>query len=480
PVEQYHQLLEKVGYGRFIMLYGTHASGKSTLKSFWPTFGKALSCDHQKQYFAACEKIQDASDFLVQFSKNSWDEHSTAGEVHVILFIDEFDKLHDAPEDVHDEVLETFHAIRNNSQDFIISAIVAVVIGTFSILYIDTSFKTSPFNIKESIWNHNHSLDQVQELYNQFASDTKMKIDQEVIEDIYFQTNGHATLYLVCLCGRVIEEKLIGSLDITRHVSYKIWHSFSVMSLMSEVSRCQTWKHMVDRLLHPAAKAAVELFRSKFMLNTDFVEIYEDEEVKLANFLAAEGLLVVNDLTKFKIASPLVEVPYYPSSDTLNTFEVLKHAQAHVPVIIPIREMYHEKVCMRERCVEFCGIGFSSMDSKSPGGILHEAGKLTNKMYSDIVLSMTSDRTIVIELLSTATKGQLEEHFSCWPSEQQLEDGLQVAHVWHDLGFETVRISARWRDEKSVQRELSMRKFSEDGLEDVWGWDGKEHNRISM
>ena len=170
-----------------LFLLASLALGEVNLTNFWPTFGKALSFDGRPQ-FAACEKIQDASDFLVQFSKRCWKEHSTNRAPCVVLFFDEFDKLHNAEEDVRTNVLETFRAIRNNSQDFIISTI--IVIGTFSILHLDTSFKTSPFDINESIQNCNLSFDQVQELYGQFASDTGMKIDQEVIEDIYFQSNG--------------------------------------------------------------------------------------------------------------------------------------------------------------------------------------------------------------------------------------------------------------------------------------------------
>ncbi|CAG8845013.1 10057_t:CDS:2, partial [Racocetra persica] len=51
-------------------------------------------------------------------------------------------------------------------------------------------FTASSFNINEPFQNPNFTLEQVQFLYKEFADEYELTIDQEVIKDIYIQTNG--------------------------------------------------------------------------------------------------------------------------------------------------------------------------------------------------------------------------------------------------------------------------------------------------
>jgi hypothetical protein len=48
-------------------------------------------------------------------------------------------------------------------------------------------------------------------------------------------------------------------------------------------------------------------------------------------------------------------------------------------------------------------------------------------------------------------------HFTCqdhyldhpvWQTEEQLEEGVNVIHLWHDRRFSTVLMSARWKDDE--------------------------------
>ncbi|CAG8663457.1 3097_t:CDS:1, partial [Dentiscutata heterogama] len=97
-----------------------------------------------------------------------------------------------------------------------------------------------------------------------------------------------------------------------------------------------------------------------------------------------------------------------------------------------------------------------------------------NHKYVDIVISRPN-KTIALELLATATKKELNEHyerallydkklpadetwvihFTCeenailepyWPTESQLQKGLRVVHFWHDLDFTKVSMIACWWD----------------------------------
>ncbi|CAJ0843692.1 7555_t:CDS:2, partial [Entrophospora sp. SA101] len=82
-----------------------------------------------------------------------------------------------------------------------------VAIGTFSILYLNTSNPcVSPFNITEKYQNPDLPFKQVKALFEEFMSDRGIVIDTLVITDIYALTIGHAGF--TCLCGHAIDEKL--------------------------------------------------------------------------------------------------------------------------------------------------------------------------------------------------------------------------------------------------------------------------------
>jgi len=100
-------------------------------------------------------------------------------------------------------------------------------------------------------------------------------------------------------------------------------------------------------------------------------------------------------------------------------------------------------------------------------------------MYSDIVIMKTGSPTIVLELVVTAKVAQLEEHiewaliykalhsgaetwlihFTCgddvvenpyWP--EKLENGFGIVHFWHDVNFNTVKMSICFKDEDNIQQ----------------------------
>ncbi|CAB4441728.1 unnamed protein product [Rhizophagus irregularis] len=99
-----------------------------------------------------------------------------------------------------------------------------------------------------------------------------MDFEQQIIEDIFIQTNGHAAL--VCLCGRAIEDNLIRILDNERILSYEIWERYKVRSLMDTIVMYPTFRNMVQ---------------------------------SLREYLADEGVLVRGEVVgSFKLSSPLV------------------------------------------------------------------------------------------------------------------------------------------------------------------------------
>ncbi|CAG8598194.1 2444_t:CDS:2, partial [Ambispora gerdemannii] len=550
PTEQNAPLLESVHRGEFIALHGSRASGKSTrvlqlqdqlnkkgfvciyasfehvnlensVDVFWQTLGMALQCDAPKLFGPLKNlSIKSATDFLSTFHRTQWKFSDT------VILIDEFDKLYRANDNVKSSCLGTLRGIKATKGNYAIRSV--VTIGTFSILYLSSNnLTTSPFNVNEPFQNPNFTLEQVQFLYEQFAEEYNLIIDKEIVEDIYIQTNGHAGL--VCFCGRAIFRKLYSKLKIVNgklHVSFDIWEHFSMMSLDDEIIEYQTFIRMKDALLidDRDTKSAVSLFRSDFLAS--FGPIYVAEKQRdLARFLTAEGVLIPGNVSgTFEVSSPLVrwlilqriiprlfptspqmEVPYHSSPRTLDTFNVLKQTVrvfdkeiikslrsfkvAHVLVNnaknerVPRESVYDTELnrIMTNWLGGFMITGQWHLKYRASGHM--------NNKYVDIVISRPGHPTIALELLATATKKELEEHyerallydkklpademwiihFTCeenailepfWPTKSQLQRGLRVVYLWHDLEFTKIRIIACWWDvDNNKKRVTDVEEF---------------------
>ncbi|UZO20392.1 uncharacterized protein OCT59_012816 [Rhizophagus irregularis] len=351
------------------------------------------------------------------------------------------------------------------------------IVGTFSIMHLDSNVSSSrqsldsPFNVKDLVRNPNFSLDKVRTLFAEYEDENKMKIEDEIIEDIYTQTNGHAGL--VCLCGRAIEDNLISKIKGDRILSHGVWVRFKLISLMDEIAQYQTFKRIINSLLDSSAMTAVRFFRDYFLLED------VEHEVKIvdtdsADFLAAEGVLIpVTERAEraFRLSSPMVRnivlqrvilkvFPFCPQKD------------------IPYKELY------RVLWNWLSGFGFQIT------GQWHLINRNDNNgrnkhSYSDIVITSPRAQVIVLELLATATVGELSEHynrvlnyarllsaneswivhFTCeddynekshWPSDGLLQQELSVAHFYHDTDFRRVDMTVCWwnnnRNDKSTYK----------------------------
>jgi len=66
-----------------------------------------------------------------------------------------------------------------------------VAIGTFGILRLNSDeVYESPFNVRDPVQNPYLTKDQVKALFEEYASNKKLEVKPDVIEDIYWQTNG--------------------------------------------------------------------------------------------------------------------------------------------------------------------------------------------------------------------------------------------------------------------------------------------------
>ncbi|PKK55553.1 hypothetical protein RhiirC2_832089, partial [Rhizophagus irregularis] len=310
----------------------------------------------------------------------------------------------------------------------------------------------SPFNVKEPFRNPNFTLAQVELLYKAYGKDAKLTIAPEVIKDIYERTNGHAGL--VCLCGKAISYSLVKKLDEGRSLDFKLWSKFLVSSLMfNSMIMYLTFKKMVDDLLRPDAKEALDFLRSVFIGFFDFIQINIINERRLADFLIVEGVLIrksdnefsyrmssifVDGLVRREVipllykSCPTIPVPRI-DEDYLKVLDVLIESircfdktiicnafkrsfkTALVKVggrqnrMVPRESVYDTELnrilvnwivneCNFEVTGQWHLIDHADNDEKD------------KHYYSDITI-MTPCQTVVLELLASANKEELNEHF---------------------------------------------------------------------
>ncbi|CAG8740666.1 7159_t:CDS:2, partial [Dentiscutata erythropus] len=268
-----------------------------TTNTFWSTFGAELNIADSK-YFRE-DDVKSASDFMKKFKKEHWNNN------HVFLFIDEYDLLFGAHEDIKSSFLRLINAIKNAKDYYALLSLVAI--GPFSILHL-SSEKTSMslFNVKEVFRNPNFTLEQVQTIFKEFENNFNLTIDLEIIKDIYYRTNGHAAL--VSLCGKNIHSDLMSKLDENRRLGISTWLNFIINTMEKRISDYSTFRRMVTTLKKEESRPAIELLRYVYLRFFDFAPIHNPIERKLAEFLTTEGVLIRDEtnLTNFKMSSIFV------------------------------------------------------------------------------------------------------------------------------------------------------------------------------
>jgi hypothetical protein len=158
-----------------------------TRDSFWLSMGTALHVNAPEHFER--DDIETPEDFQFKFMKKQWNDN------HVVLFIDEYDVLFKAHDDIRSSFLEVIHAIKNTKEKYALWS--SVAIGPFSILQLDSDKESNIF--EASFKNPNFTLKQVQAIYKEFEDDFKLTIDPKIIEDIYNRTNGYIRLIGSCM-----------------------------------------------------------------------------------------------------------------------------------------------------------------------------------------------------------------------------------------------------------------------------------------
>ncbi len=271
---------------------------------------------------------------------------------------------------------------------------------------------------------------------------------------------------------------------------------------------------MVDNLIKPDAKEAMDFLRSVFLGFLDFVQIHDVEERRLADYLTAQGVLMTENENNFSyrmssifvdglIRREVIPLLYksYPTVPVPQTDEgSLKVLDALIEAIrcfdktiicnafnrsfktalvkvdgcqnkkVPRESVYDTELNrILVNWVKECNFGVTGQ-----WHLIDHADndKKDKHYYSDIVIT-SQHQTVVLELLASATKNELNKHFervlnyaemlsaddiwivnfTCkddatkephWPPNDGNFESVNVAHFFHDQKFENVRMSARY------------------------------------
>ncbi|KAG0055760.1 hypothetical protein BGZ83_007485 [Gryganskiella cystojenkinii] len=430
----------------------------------------------------------------------------------VILFFDEFDKLHQvAATEACSSILSAIRDIRNEPSrgmkepKHVIHSVVSI--GTYAILQLNQKNPAlSPFNSSDNFQNTSLSLDQVRELYHEFAKDRQRTIEGRVIEDIFLQSNGHAGL--VNVCGVALEARLAW-LPNGQEANMNHWGSV-VGNLLSEMQGYGTFQRLVTDLTEKSDSQVLALafYRSRFLGNTSAMTVYVDgiNERNLAAYLAALGVLLPAPGNNFKIASPLMDslirqtvIPKaYPdapkttspkrSDGSLDILEVVKTALHFFDKELiaqacrwsykssPVRVNNNRNQPVPRESVYDSEMTRIFMNWLSSGNAVRVAGQNhVDNLYCDIVLRTTDLRSVALGLLATETPQQVQRHIERtvnyknriganegwvihftrqdnylqnpqWPTDEILNSDINMIHIWHSETFAEVRLSTKCKN----------------------------------
>ncbi|CAG8624979.1 5094_t:CDS:2, partial [Paraglomus occultum] len=541
--ERNRSLIEQIAKGQFMRMYGPRASGKSS--RVWQAMEQLASLGYECIYATLEDAtIRDEQSFWVSLNQRFGSESRLPAVIDssdsfreafdpryerwnrpVVIFLDEFDKLHDDDAaDACSSVLSTIRGIRNDRKTVIHSI---NTIGTFAILELDqTRPSLSPFNATENFDGVSLAKEQVYDLYNDYSKEHKITIEPAVIEDIYDLTSGrHAGL--VCLCGRAIHRELYPDIDAgTKVLSFETWTNFADKSLQNQITGYATFRKLIDTLTKEKYRDAMNFLRTYFVGNSDdFVPVRHLDHRRLASFLAAQGVLQSSpqdeSASAFKMSSPLIDglirqvvipaaypncpnLPIPKENGSLDIIGILKEAikffdkdlitlapetaskvskdvrvNGLVNQLVP-RESVYDSETLRilmnwlDRQHNYTVVGqWTIRDPKLRGDVQG------SRKVLDIVIQKTGTPTIVLEFLATGYPDFIKQHINIgkapiyqkrvsadaswvihftrqdgyldktkpiWQSDEALNMGVNLVHIWHDANFTTARMGARWKD----------------------------------
>jgi len=182
-------------------------------------------------------------------------------EKPVILFIDEFDSL---PRNVIDRLVTLFRDMYLKRDSFVLHGL--ALIGVRAVLGVE-SLRGSPFNIQRSLHVPNFTQEEVEDLFQQFWSESGQTVDAAVVRAVYDVTRGQPGL--VCWFGELLTEKYNPGLG--KPIDLNVWKQVYGRACFSEWNN--TVLNLIKKVRSGYTEQAVALFSHsdiRFSIDVDW------------------------------------------------------------------------------------------------------------------------------------------------------------------------------------------------------------------
>ncbi|MEZ4658958.1 MAG: AAA-like domain-containing protein [Caldilineaceae bacterium] len=209
-----------VAQGRFFTIFAPRQSGKTTYfqllfrhldpagyttirvsfegmktltrSKFYQVLGQRLARGLSEQGITAKFSFADQADFQTSLESSRWPDQK------LVLVIDEFEEI--AP-DVVSELLHIFRDIYQYKQYYAIQALILVGVSTLAELVVSSA---SPFNIVDQLQIPYFTFAEIEELIQQYVTETGQPFDAQVIKTIYDNARGQPGL-VNALCQYLVD-----------------------------------------------------------------------------------------------------------------------------------------------------------------------------------------------------------------------------------------------------------------------------------
>ncbi|ETR66734.1 MAG: hypothetical protein OMM_12412, partial [Candidatus Magnetoglobus multicellularis str. Araruama] len=166
----------------------------------------------------------------------------------VILVIDEFDKL---PITIINDLVSLFREMYLNRKSYLLHGL--ALVGVRAVLGVESK-SGSPFNIQRSLHIENLSFDEVKNMFDQYQEESKQRIEPDVIETLYQETQGQPGL--IGWFGELLTAKY--NETPSQRLDLNQWHHVYICAC--EIEHNNTVLNMISKARNDYKSSVIKLF----------------------------------------------------------------------------------------------------------------------------------------------------------------------------------------------------------------------------
>jgi len=347
---------EYVRKGRFFTLFAPRQSGKTTyfqlllteltkegFTPIWISFEGVKTMLRPRFYEAVnhwlqreCAKQNVKIDYAItdSFSLGIWFEQAKAKIASLVLVIDEFEGI---PDEVLSEVMHTLRQMYHQKGEYALHSLILVGVSTMTELIMTSA---SPFNIADDLQIPYFTWEELQELIQQYVSETGQPFEPAVIKAIYDNSAGQPGL-ACALCNHLVTVEVTDtSQPVTMEAFYRTLQYFLTLkrdkNIMNIVQKAQEKRAFMLRLLfgNQPIEFLIDVADIAW-LYAHGVIAYNEGYVEIGVPLYAKRLVkafapLINGEANYYITSVHDTLSQYVTAEGLNVNALLQEYRAYV------------------------------------------------------------------------------------------------------------------------------------------------------